>query len=1610
MWPQGIRPSVAEMPSFLNSRSALEYEPYSTAKNTPMGMTQYRDHIEQLMRFFGQPKKPILVDPEDSYDKEHLDLPDAYEGKNLRMRNILIDMIQESELYPIRVLFPLQRNEDSMTIQWDTWNFNHHQLNRQPEESTPRLLSFNKSSSQESFVRYGIGLMLEHGFYKTPMGRETYMMHLVQIRNATVETMAFGAMVAAVNHAKYKDPNDLYRQTAARDKSMLERLLSEERNRWAQAQKTPYGLRLAESALSRIMISRNGMDADSVVIPDRMFDNAGLQDENRLYYLSGKAGGPPSDAQIEAKSFPGKQHFRSRGFRMADHQPAEDPCYQDQTIGGYFHMVGAHLVDVPPEEYRTSMMDTFIFSRAKDNYVRLYFRDMIRYSGLYHWNTDRADAGPGGDMPWTSNIGQRFFTRSSAANAHRGIVSRVSTHGEYAAQVRVLDRQIRAIFSWGADPKKHYLQREFVRQFAPELESKCTEQPHFEESGSVSGGGRFAVRAISDSVRAPEAGFAAPLETSAAASSDGKYGASSEDSWTSTRTRSNKFRSRYTEFLKKYPQFREKRIRNRKRENTEATESFLSFFRRDPSSNFKVLAEEVAAKNNAAMKLEKFVELLESAESSLAKKSGHVHRQRFVLDKEGDVHKTVAMHCRAACESIPPGERLNLFSKVFERVLPGIVELQIDSALSDILRSKAESTPLEAAYKNGKVDSVTLNQADENSPAMLLPGSQSVSSRALYVLIGNDPSKRFLKLEYNSLSFTLASSNVVLYALESNHVEKASRNNGVLEFYPGKNTTAYNIKKLSNRRWAYLQLSLSVSLVYRALEDMASVGTAYKADTAIAKFKAIVPTARQIEHIPEEDFLRLVEDVTPLHDFSLLNTRLFSPMIKCHEIVKALFKGTAPSEEWVDATFNEVKKYRYGSVYDGINLDEDPLREVTKTSRHAKLQPFVDFYSTERLLRAKYGHASPEVRASEEKSVNDVFRNELMTHVVNAFKDNAQEKKAASAFLSDRMQEIKALFHVWNVDVDSEELGGVFDLYNGKGWPLLFAALIGLIRLDQKSDPLRYRSINTMLDLLYGGPKKFTVVPVWDALVRLEKYIREKRDSSAINAAQTAFENSLKEHTEALLKPPEQLNEGNDTSFVHPYGWYEYLDDAAWKTKTFTIRSGIETIAFRLRELFNERSGGDPEKNEWRHIMEMDNYDEIVNKMTHIDVESRLIDNIPWFFGLIAILLDTNTDDANLEEVIEYLFYTLYATSMRQCSKEPIQAPVEKSAAFKPYDEEINDENFAEELISFMHYLQAPVSLPASAASAAGLASAPASVPGPSVFNPNAVPGWNPLSLSTIRGILFSIPIHSGRYLHFCLENNIPPHIGVLGFRPHKTFRMGTLIYMNRGKAGSTWWGHADFMLSDDAARKMHFGNFTIYAKTVITNNKFICLFQNIYCADYLGGDAHEIFDASDPEHVEDYMAGENMRDIFICAVPINFDTTRTSFMDITGRFVDSLCCDANTQSLAWYDSADVYSAVWGWRHSSQPNSESMMGKQPKSNTMVFQEQQFLFNPNSGRFDYKIDDAGHWGDENIYPGCTRVIQGHEGMFRSASAVYNRSGSALGPHDIFGPPLTRPMSA
>ena len=128
------------------------------------------------------------LNPYDGYRQSTWAMPEAYKGNNPFMTTMLIQLIEQEDLWPINYALPFRRDEANLEISWDTIEFSNHLLNVVPEEGTSRLVTQKVSSKREHMQRFGLAFLLEHGFMRTPQGQRSYVMNLKQIRNAVLET------------------------------------------------------------------------------------------------------------------------------------------------------------------------------------------------------------------------------------------------------------------------------------------------------------------------------------------------------------------------------------------------------------------------------------------------------------------------------------------------------------------------------------------------------------------------------------------------------------------------------------------------------------------------------------------------------------------------------------------------------------------------------------------------------------------------------------------------------------------------------------------------------------------------------------------------------------------------------------------------------------------------------------------------------------------------------------------------------------------------------------------------------------------------------------------------------------------------------------------------------------------------------------------------------------------------------------------------------------------------------------------------------------------------------------------------------------------------------
>jgi hypothetical protein len=268
---------------------------------------------------------------------------------------------------------------------------------------------------------------------------------------------------------------------------------------------------------------------------------------------------------------------------------------------------------------------------------------------------------------------------------------------------------------------------------------------------------------------------------------------------------------------------------------------------------------------------------------------------------------------------------------------------------------------------------------------------------------------------------------------------------------------------------------------------------------------------------------------------------------------------------------------------------------------------------------------------------------------------------------------------------------------------------------------------------------------------------------------------------------------------------------------------------------------------------------------------------------------------------------------------------------------------------------------------------------------------WVSLTREMVQELLDSWQITSGALVKFGLDNDLPPLIGVLNFRPCKRYSMGSMIYtLGWGESGRTYYGNADFQLSDNVAQKMHYGHFTLYAKTVVYKPEMVVRVDNIVVKDYLGGNGVRLWNVLEQRDIDAFRSNELYKDIFPVAVRPDF-RLETYFLDMTGRFNDRLHPNEEAKKATAFPPMDrILSEIWGWRSVFSPlQNEYFANIAAKFNTLCFQEHQKLYNHATRQWDRVIIDKGHFG-ANVYPGCGEVRRGVAMYFKPVDYTNTRT--------------------
>jgi hypothetical protein len=332
-----------------------------------------RSSAQEMSKYFGPLRNTdIETFASDAFAHETHNLPRAYVGRNkFLMATIDFLITKDDDWYTAHVLPWLYTEE--LHVKWNIWRFNRTMMDYEPEQGVPRYVSYESESRSDSLVRRGLAFIIEHGFYKTEIGRQHYLMNLKQIVEAVHETVYYGVI-----HELLAAPNfyQQWQHNHGRQHSLMQNdatvTLAEERWRFACVQKDVKGLFVLDAEIKDRM-RRVGIEPDAWVFPSKMAIYASMVPE---YFNEYSRGGAPATTALETgakrfDTFRGNRVFETRSFDTDFmNAGATEPLTRHRQIGEYY-VLGEHF-----EDYNHGMQ---IFDMSRDAFTTITHAEAIKH-------------------------------------------------------------------------------------------------------------------------------------------------------------------------------------------------------------------------------------------------------------------------------------------------------------------------------------------------------------------------------------------------------------------------------------------------------------------------------------------------------------------------------------------------------------------------------------------------------------------------------------------------------------------------------------------------------------------------------------------------------------------------------------------------------------------------------------------------------------------------------------------------------------------------------------------------------------------------------------------------------------------------------------------------------------------------------------------------------------------------------------------------------------------------------------------------------------------------------------------------------------------------------
>jgi len=345
-----------------------------------------QDILEQLGGLFGPPAQPEKLDEYTDYHAAIYDLPTAYIGQSVVLRETINNLITNApENWQTTVGLPF-KFIDGLTIKWDEMTFDRSILPRVPYEGASRMQTSIRRTHRDRVVRRGAAITAESDFYRTEAGLNQFSMEVRSVQQCVQLTVNYDVMFAYLTHGGYAREHEIRKQIV-NTRNIMTYMRRQIQTYAVLCKGEDNGLDIALETARRLM-------ADYSVSPNMVIMDPATQiyvrmvpDSNKQQYLAGQTGVDNYNSFNGGQgiaNFRGLTVYVQNSFDVGEGNENINMLQRQTQVGEYYVMQPPRYISNKP--LPPTYMDIMIYDENLDKLVVIDFGDAVEHAVPWNLN------------------------------------------------------------------------------------------------------------------------------------------------------------------------------------------------------------------------------------------------------------------------------------------------------------------------------------------------------------------------------------------------------------------------------------------------------------------------------------------------------------------------------------------------------------------------------------------------------------------------------------------------------------------------------------------------------------------------------------------------------------------------------------------------------------------------------------------------------------------------------------------------------------------------------------------------------------------------------------------------------------------------------------------------------------------------------------------------------------------------------------------------------------------------------------------------------------------------------------------------------------------------